>query len=67
MSAQVQHAPRYFGHELVGHSRRDEQLAGGGVFLHPRRNVDRVSKSSEVDYRAPDIADVGDARIDRYA
>ena len=67
MPPQGQRAPRCLSHELIGHSRRDEQLAAGSVFLHPRRDVDRVPKSSEVDDRAPDIADVGDARIDRHA
>jgi hypothetical protein len=64
---QVQRAPRCFRHELVGHSRCDEQLPTGGVLLHSRRDVDRITQSSEVDHRTPDIADVRDARIDRHA
>jgi len=34
------------------------------VLLHPCRDVDRIAKSSEVDHRAPDVAHVGDARVD---
>jgi hypothetical protein len=52
---QVQRAPRCFRHELVGHSRCDEQLPTGGVLLHSRRDVDRITQSSEVDHRTPDI------------
>ena len=67
MPPQVQHAPRRFGHELVGDSRRDEQLPTGCVLLHPRRDVDRITKSGEVHDRASNVADVGDARIDGHA
>ena len=67
MPAQGQCAPRRVRHQLIGDSGCDEQLATGGVLLHPRRDVDRITEGSEVDDRAADVAHVCDARIDRHA
>ena len=52
---------------LVGDPGCDEQLATGGVLLHPCGDVDRVAESGEVDHRAPHVAHECDARIDRYS
>lgn len=67
VSPQVQSAPLSLRHPVVGHSRCDEQLPPGGVLLHTRRDVDRITEGSEVDDRAPDVAHVCDAGIDRHA
>ena len=61
-------APRRFvAIRLIGNSRCDEQLPTGGVLLHPRRDVDRITESGEIHDRAPNVADVCHACIDRHA
>jgi hypothetical protein len=47
---EVQRAPRRRRHELIGHSRCDEQLPTGGVLLHPRADVDWITERGEVDH-----------------
>jgi hypothetical protein len=66
MSPQAQWAPLPLSHEVIGDSSCDEQLTPGGVLLHPRRDIDRITEGSEVNHRIPNVAHVRDARIDRY-